>query len=176
MNREHRKTGAARASALMISSLLATLQCNAVLGIDAARCIGACGDAGATPREETSADQAPSDAGASVPRAAELPRADADSGTGAPRLSESALSGAVDTPLVDEAGECSRGSEPECGVDVCTPGERRCRGKRLELCNAEGTAFMELERCESKASCSADEGCVEDACAPDERRCRRDEL
>lgn len=83
---------------------------------------------------------------------------------------------AASVSVCPDVDRCLGGSGAQCYQPFCAPGERRCSEDRLELCNPEGTEFVELQRCEKKTSCSPDEGCVGDVCTASELRCHDNDL
>jgi hypothetical protein len=173
-------TAAPRPSPLVFLSLLATVQCNTVLGIHEAACVGECDDAGAR-SGEMSEEEAPPSGGVPASNASGPEESDALPNTGVPASLEGVL------PTSDPA--------PTGLVDIITsacadqaPGEPFCVVNHRVICNEEGTPDIvnvcaDAEHClrgtgPDCAICSEAEGgaCNRPACAPNERRCRGEAL
>jgi hypothetical protein len=173
-------TDAPRPSLLVSLTLVATVHCNAVLGIHEADCVGECDDAGARSAEMSEEEAAPSEA---VPasNASGPEESDASPDIGVPATLEGVL------PTSDPA--------PTGLVDIITsacadqaPGEPFCVVNHRVICNEEGAPDIvnvcaDAEHClrgtgADCAICSEAEGgaCSRPACAPDERRCRGEAL
>jgi hypothetical protein len=218
-------TDGRRPSVLVFLTCLATVHCNAVLGIHEAGCFGECDEAGA--RAGAVADEelqpsdgvpaanasdaggptAPSDTGLPTSLEGMLPTTDAGS-TGLVGIIASACADQVagrpfcvvnqrvvcseegapaSVEACADAEHCLRGTGPycascseaddgACGRPVCAPRQRRCQGRELQVCNADGSGFVLEQECADELSCDADAGCTVAECTPNQRRCRGEAL
>jgi hypothetical protein len=97
-------------------------------------------------------------------------------------LERTAFDVAGDAPCAS-ASLCIESSNggASCQLPACDPGQRRCQGARLEVCNAARTGFSLLESCASQALCVEVRGgqsfqCAAPACAAGEAECRGRDL
>jgi hypothetical protein len=73
------------------------------------------------------------------------------------------------------ARHCNLGvSAGKCAI--CLPGEHRCEGAELQVCNEDGTSFKTAETCGSAALCNAAAGSCGMGCAQGAKTCAGDEL
>lgn len=66
-------------------------------------------------------------------------------------------------------------NEPEVPDTVCDARERRCDGRNVKVCNADGTAETIEETCTSSQSCS-NGACEENSCIPNTKFCKNSEV
>ncbi len=63
----------------------------------------------------------------------------------------------------DDPNEC--GDQPGCRAPSCAPGDFRCSGAALELCNAGQTGWTQVDLCPSPSQCNASLGhCADEPC------------
>jgi hypothetical protein len=75
-----------------------------------------------------------------------------------------------------DCATCSEGGGGACSTPACAPDQRRCQGKQLQVCNADGTGFVLEQECANELSCDTGEGCAAAECTPNQRRCRGETL
>jgi hypothetical protein len=142
-------------------AVLGLFGCNAILGIEAPTCVGACAGA---------ASPGALDGGAVPLDGAAPPAASVDAG--ARPTPSGALLGEADAGLATDAGAPPCDPTGPCPGSVCLSGQRRCAGAALQVCNTPRTAFVLEEQCASAALCDgANATCGQALCAPDQRRC-----
>jgi hypothetical protein len=173
-------TEAPRPSLIVLLSLLATVRCNAVLGIHGADCVGECEDAGAR-WGELSEEEAPPSEAVPASNASGPKESEASANTDFPTSLEGVLptSDPAATGLVDIITSA-------CAEQA--PGEPFCVVNHRVICNEEGSPDIvsvcaDAEHClrgtgPDCAICSEAEGgaCSRPVCVPDERRCRGETL
>jgi hypothetical protein len=75
-----------------------------------------------------------------------------------------------------DCANCSEAEGGACGMAGCAPDQRRCQGRQLQVCNADGTGFVLERECANEVSCDLDAGCTAAECTPNQRRCRGETL
>jgi len=77
----------------------------------------------------------------------------------------------------DDSSRCPGG--PTCLAPSCAPGDFRCDGRTLEICNDEQTGWTAISTCPSASQCNASQGrCTDQPCNPSapDRQCSGGDL